>query len=87
MKKALLLLTCLLKTTTSHGRSFFADCLDPVTGMLRGCIDQYRVPKLEGDYERKGDEVVSIRRSGDDTIILKFDGGHLEDYHQRPNGT
>lgn len=89
MKRTITLLACLFITNVAYGGGgVFEDCRDPVTGLIgEKCTEGYHRSNPEIGFNIGVDEVASIRRSGDDTVIIKFGDGHLEDYHRRPDGT
>lgn len=87
MKEIFALLTCFLLANIVYGKGVFSDCRDPDGMIGEKCTRKYPHVEPPPFYYDQSDEVASIRRSGDDTVIIKFGDGHLEDYHRRPDGT
>lgn len=84
----LAIIFCLLIASEVYAEGFLTPCQDPKTGMVTSdCIEKYSKPGQESNFSRGGDEVVSIRRSGDDTLIVEYDDGSYDDLHRRPDGT
>lgn len=89
MKRTMvLLLSCLFMANFVYaGNGVFESCMDPDGMIGNRCFNDDSHVEPPPFYYDQSDEVASIRRSGDDTVIIKFGDGHLEDYHRRPDGT
>jgi len=87
MKRAIALLACLLMANIAYGKGFFEDCMDPDGMIGEKCFNRNPNAERPPYFSEGRDEVVSIRRSGDDQVIVTYGDGSYDDLHRRPNGT
>jgi len=88
MKRTIVLLICsFIASFVYAGNGVFEGCRDPDGMIGEKCSNRY--PRVEPPpyYYNERDEVVSIRRIGDDQVIVTYGDGSYDDLHRRPNGT
>lgn len=89
MKKLILAVLSMALCGSVQSKGVFDHCTDPETGMVNvnKCTENYEHVEPPPYIHEDRNEVVSIRRAGDDHVIVTYGDGSYDDLHRRPNGT